>query len=150
MTSQAAHSFTSRDRKGLIVQTGTRSSLAANPFFPSCDRKGVDRAGLDEVLSGCPLLRTFNVNGCTSLLHLRLTAQIHLERLDLSGCVNMSLAIIESPLLKELSAVGCSSLAVRVSDGIQTTASALFDKVAVVLLDVIVNYPLLQKGREAG
>ena len=67
---------------------------------------------MDAWLPALPELRSLNLNGCTAVRHVVLTAAATLESLDIAGCGAVRQVAVSSPALRSLVAAGCSSMQV--------------------------------------
>mmetsp|Transcript_41209 Transcript_41209/g.106708 ORF Transcript_41209/g.106708 Transcript_41209/m.106708 type:complete len:117 (+) Transcript_41209:1078-1428(+) len=70
----------------------------------------ITSAGLERFTAGAPQLRSLNINGCTTVGRVLLTAHPHLEALDMAGCRAVATLRSNSRKLRQLTAAGCRSL----------------------------------------
>ena len=71
------------------------------------------RAGIQEIETGCPELRTINLNGCVTLVRLALEHQPQLGRMEASGCKALRNVISSSSMLSSCYLQACPRLVVR-------------------------------------
>ncbi len=71
--------------------------------------------GLPEIETGCPELRSINLNGCMTLFRLALEQQPQLDRVEASGCKALRIVISNSSVLGSCYLQACPRLAVSLS-----------------------------------